>query len=393
MRTKSELVTFLVLISISILSLLCVSNTLYFPLTDYVFGSSMVTTPAAQNSVSFNRARPLNVIISNRTSIFSVDYVPRNYSKSLKAEYDPVHFCVVAAQMRIAEEVKVLVKSIILHSRRSDVYFHFLLYEGSEYTVPNIFNEINCAFTNIYYDFVYVDLRIYMNKMFNSKVQTSSARFSGIYGLGKLFVYDIMKHVEECLIVDTDVVFAVDTAILWSEMQPKLKTGAVIAVAKDSRPKIFNSGVMMQNLSLMRKMKFESLITLDKFCNKRIVHNETVYTCIHDQDILNRIQALNASLFTFFSNSWNLGKCLGFAKFDFSRHEQTDMFFGAAHFSCMSATVESAFDAFVIDDRYQKQFHHLPDYIRYLKELRFITSSENKCYKTNTLENITYFKI
>ena len=95
----------------------------------------------------------------------------------------------------------------------------------------------------------------------------------------------------------------------------------------------------------------------------------------------------------FFSNSWKLGKCLGFAKFDFSRHEQTDMFFGAAHFSCMSATVESAFDAFVIDARYQKQFHHLPDYMRYLKELRFITSSKNKCHKTNILENITYFKI
>ena len=307
--------TFLVLISISILSLLYVSNTLYFPLNGYVFGSSMVTTPAAQNIVSFNRARPLSkntnyiplnefdaekVILSNRTSIFSVDYVPRNYSKSLKAEYDPVHYCVVAAQMKIAEEVKVLVKSIILHSRRSDVYFHFLLYEGSEYTVPNIFNEINCAFTNIYYDFVYVDLRMYMNTMFNSKMQTSSSRFSGIYGLGKLFVYNIMKHVEECLIVDTDVVFAIDPAFLWSDMKPKLNTGTVIAVAKDSRPKVFNSGVMMQNLSLMRNLKFESLITLDKFCNKRIVHNETVYTCIHDQDILNRIQALNASLFTFF---------------------------------------------------------------------------------------------
>ena len=333
----------------------------------------------------------LGIIHSDRSSIFGVDYIPKRYRLPYKNSHDAVHFCVVAARPEVAEEVNILVKSILLHSRRSDVFFHFILYEGSENTVPGIFKEINCTFTNVFYEFIYVDLRKYVRLKLRYPVNVYHV--SGIYAFGKIFMFDIFKHVDTCLTVDTDIVFAVDPAFLWGEKDSHLKNGSAIAAA-EWKGSEFNSGLMLQNLTLLRQMKFEQFVNLEKLCKNSSSGNETTFRCVHDQNVLNRIYRENPSLFNFFPTSWNIGKCKGFYNFNFTTFENDNLFFGAVHLTCFFRKDMNAFDEFLYKYKSRENYLNLREYIYFLKTITFHNSLKTICNGTKKVwGNITQFHV
>lgn len=313
------------------------------------------------------------IIQSEKRSIFSADYVPEMYRHSLNTSHDTVHICVVAAKPSVADEVKMLVKSVLLHSRRLNVFFHFILYEGSEHTVPQIFTDIKCTFTHVFYEFVYVDLHKYVQQKLRYSVNIRHA--SGIYAFGKIFMFDVFDNVDTCLVVDTDIVFAVDPAFLWSEIDLHLAPGVAVSAAEWKGPE-FNSGLMLQNLTLMRQMKFDQLVSLEKWCRKSTTRNEEIFQCVHDQHILNQIYMKNQNLFNFVSVSWNIGNCKKFYNFNFTAFENKDLFFGAAHFTCLSGTV---MNAFTNKTRLSENYPRLREYIYFLKDLKFQNNLHKSC--------------
>ena len=318
---------------------------------------------------------------SDNQSIFSTDYIPARYNNSNYTDDITIHICSVTAKKTVADEFRLLVKSLILHARRADLHFHLIVYEGSEKTVPNIFSEIDCSFVNVYFDIVYVNLEEYIKYKLKHKIHISHE--SGVYALGKIFMFDIMKHVDTCLLVDTDLVFAVDPFFLWNELKQKRHLETVIGAAED--PTVFNSGVMLQNLDLMRQIQFDRLISLENFCQKSIQENRKIFKCYHDQDILNKIYKSHSDLFYFFTKSWNLGYCKGqFSKYRFSSFENVTkgLFFGAAHFTCMPKGFANAITSFAVRFAGQKEYSGLVAYVNYLLTLKFLTSPGIICPST-----------
>lgn len=355
--------------------------------TSFNCGEMSISEPTSSHSSKVG-------LLSDRENIFSNDDVPDRYSRRNIDSEDTILFCLVTAKEDIAEEAEIFVKSVLLHARRSDVFFHFIVYEGSEKTIPKIFDHINCAFVNVNYDFVYVDLREYVTRKLHH-ILFISHKYSGVYGLGKLFMFDIMSHVDICMIVDTDVVFGVDPAFLWSDLQTYWRTGIAVAAAHWTNG-TFNTGLMVHNLALMRRMKFHRLISLDTDCRKNEFYNRTMYRCSHDQDLLNSIYNRYPGLFLFFSKSWNLGWCKHFYdfKFDSLEDRRTNLFFGAAHFTCIPLRHQSAFEGFVsFQTRHGSQFLYLTEYLLYLKSLSFLSKQGSVCQKGKILHRNTTFDL
>ena len=298
-------------------------------------------------------------------NLFSKDYVPDVYKDITVNE--TIHFCVVAAQKGIAKEVEILVKSILVHARRSDVMFHFVTDNGPHEHIAKIFEDFDHPFVNISYEIIKTDLKTYLNRQFGNTVKVTSP-WSGIYGLGKIFMYDLLPDVDRCIVVDTDVVFAADLVFLWHELQSRLQPPVAIAVTMKKGDNYFNSGLMLQNLELMRNISFRNLISMDA-CET--VQNQSVnkYRCEHDQLLLNSVKKQHPKLFDTFTVSWNLGLCFNFRNFTFNSFEdkKNDLFFGAAHFSCISLKYNNAFEGF----RHMSKWDNLRKYINYLEETDF----------------------
>ena len=321
------------------------------------------------HTTSLDTSKPSipNINISNNKdeSKFSQDFVPDIY-KAVKIS-GTVHFCVIAAKAETTEEVEVLVKSIILHSRRLDVTFHFVACNGSEVTIPKIFKNINQTFVNVSHEVINIDLKTYLNEKLHNRVQITHP-WSGIYGLGKIFMYDLLPNVERCIIVDTDVLFATDPAFLWFELQSKLQLPVAVSVTMPKGDTYFNSGVMLQDLALMRKIHFGNLITM-KGCEKVKTATTEIYKCFHDQMLLNTIMSDHPYLFDTFTVSWNLGRCFNFRDFSFEFFDDKarSLFFGAAHISCIPLKYSNAFRG--IKDFLQPKY--LIKYIKYLEDFDF----------------------
>ena len=327
---------------------------------------------------------------TNKTSIFAVDYIPTEY-RNVTVLKGTVHFCIIAAKSKTADELRILLKSVLIHARRSNVFFHVVLYEGAENNVPDIFYELSCAFTNLRYEFIYVDLQKYLMNMFHYRV-TNTNPHSRMYGLAKLFLFQIMSHLDQCLVIDTDIIFSVDPIFLWNDMVSKLTTGFAIAAAENNLnvKTSFNSGMLLQNFALMRRLNFTRFYELDELCRKVMEHEFFYYQCGGDQAILDGIYKRHRSLFIFFSNSWNLIRCENFYNFDFSSNNQKDLFFGGVHFTCMPLKYTSAFEAFVIFSSKTRKYQLLRDYIIFLQEIAFLNHQEVACNSSkNTIQNIT----
>ena len=304
----------------------------------------------------------------DKPNLFSKDNVPKVYRNTSSAN-ETIHFCVVAAGKEIVKEVEILVKSIFVHARRSDVMFHFVTDNEPHEHTAKIFDDFDHPFVNIAYEIIKTDLKKYLHKQLGDKVEITHP-WSGIYGVGKIFMYDLLPDVDKCIVVDTDVVFATDPAFLCNELQSKLQPPVAITVTMKKGDKYFNSGLMLQNLQLMRNISFGNLISMNG-CSKDVNNKSDIkYRCQHDQLLLNSVMKLHPDLFdNTLTVSWNLGLCFNFRNFTFASFEDdtNDLFFGAAHFSCISLKYINAIEGLKQKSKWDK----LRKYVQYMEETDF----------------------
>ena len=306
-------------------------------------------------------------LMSNLTTIFSDDYVPDAYATMLM-DNSTIHFCQIVAKTEYALEVEMLVRSVLLHARRSDVFFHFIATEGAEKALPKIFETITHAFVDVKYEVVEIPhLTAYLNDKFENKV-TFTHPWSGIYGTGKIFMYDLLPHVNTCIVIDSDTLFGIDPAFLWNEAKLHLRPPVTLAATWAPTPEHFNSGVMVHDLERMRKIDFSHFITM-KGCKVVQYNGKTTFRCEHDQQLLLQMLNDHRELFYLLSVSWNLDKCSSFKKlmFDSFSDKLSGFFFGVVHFCCFPTELKYAYER---GTRYMNNIG-LVNYFNYLKGLDF----------------------
>ena len=354
-------------------------------------------------------------IVSNLTTIFSEDYIPREYS-SIIIDKSTIHFCQIVAKTEYALEVEMFVKSVILHARRSGVFFHFIAAEGAEKSLPKIFDTITHAFVEVRYEIIHVpNLTGYLNDKFDNKVKFIHP-WSGIYGTGKIFMYDLMRHVDSCIVIDSDTLFGVDPVFLWNEAKQQLKLPVVLAATWSPTPEHFNSGVMVHDLARMRELQFSRFISTN-CCQEIRFNGKTTFRCQHDQQLLLQMLNDHRELFYLLSVSWNLDKCSSYKELTFDSfrdHEPvrdvhvdnvnvrddhmsvlddnvtvrdvhnvivrdahiTDFFFGVVHFCCSPKQLRHVYE------RGTQYINNtgLVNYFNYLKDLDFTHIGEKEVH-------------
>ena len=320
------------------------------------------------------------VILSNEYSLYSDDYVPHPY-RTIPLDNSVIHFCLIVAKAVYALEVNMFVRSVILHARRSQVFFHFVATEGAEIAIPRIFSNITHAFVDVRYEVIEVkNLTGYLYQKFQNKfyrpVQFSHP-WSGVYGTGKIFIYELLPHVNKCIVIDSDTLFGVDPAFLWSEAQSRLQPPVALAATWLPSDGFFNSGVMLQDLERMRKIEFGNFITA-RGC--QFVHENNTIVCEHDQHILNEIMNAYQELFYLLDISWNLDACNDYRKFKFNSFEdkRKRLFLGIVHLCCLPTNLQHV---------YEDGIRHisgvgLRDYIIYLRELDFNKLGDKEVFRT-----------
>lgn len=309
------------------------------------------------------RQWPIKKLMKSTVStIFSDDFIPDIYKNATIG--DTIHICLIAAGGEIAGEIRIFVRSIILHARRADVFFHFVVFKGTEKTIPPIFEEINSAFVNIRYELIKMNLTAYLNLKLHNKVRITH-EWSGLYGVGKIFMYDLLQDVNKCIVIDTDTLFGIDPAFLWSEALARLRPPIAVATTWFPGDTYFNSGVMLHNFEYMREANFGNLITM-KGCALEKKNGSETFLCYHDQLFLNMIMNDHPELFDKFTISWNLDICFGFRNFTFDSFKDTTtgLFFGVAHFTCLPYQIKNVFKE---GKGYVRK--NLQDYIDFLEEM------------------------
>ena len=318
-------------------------------------------------------------ILSKISTIFSDDYVPDAYTTTL-IDNSTIHFCLVVAKAATALEVDMFVRSVILHARRSDVFFHFISTKGAEKALPQIFDTITHAFVNVKYEVVEVpNLTAYLNKKFQDNVRFGHP-WSGIYGTGKIFMYDLLLSVNKCIVIDSDTIFGTDPAFLWNEAKLHLHPPVTLAITWSQTPENFNSGVMVHDFERMRKIGFSRLITM-KGCKAIKENGKKSFLCEHDQHLLLQLLKDHWELFYLLNVSWNLDNCFGYRnfKFDWFCDMFTGYFFGVAHLCCFPEQLKYAYQR---GTRYINRAG-LVDYFRYLKAMDSSSFGEKKVVRVN----------
>ena len=333
--------------------------------------SDILNNSSSQNEkyITLNKTSlPLNDTMGNldKVNVFSKDNVPKVYRNAVIPN-DTIHFCMIAAVKEMVKQVELLVKSILIHARRSDVMFHFVTDNEPHEHIAKIFDNFDHPFVTIAYEVVKTDLKQYLRKQLDDKVEFNS---HWIRGVGKMFMYDLLPDVEKCIVLDTDVVFATDPAFLWSDLQSKVQPPVAISVMKMGDNDV-DSGLMLQNLELLRNVSFGKSIPMDD-CRQDIQNKSDIrFKCLYDQILINSVVKSHPDLFDkTLPYSWNLGLCLNFRNFSFASFEDEaiDIFFGAAHFSCNLFNKHN--DAVEGLKQVSKR-DTLQKYIKYLKETDF----------------------
>ena len=236
--------------------------------------------------------------------------------------------------------------------------------------LQTVHHNITHAFVNVWYEVIEVkNLTGYLNQKFLEKFRMPvrfSHPWSGLYGTGKIFMHDLLPHVSKCIVIDSDTLFGVDPAFLWSEAQLRLQPPVALATTWFPKDGYFNSGVMLQDLERMRKIVFKNFLTA-KGC-QLYVKNKTI-VCDHDQQILNEIMNSYQELFYLLDISWNLDGCFNYRnfKFDSFQHKRKRLFFGIVHFCCFPTTLKHVYE----DGVRHISGVGLRDYVIYLKDLDF----------------------
>ncbi|KAK3590679.1 hypothetical protein CHS0354_026211 [Potamilus streckersoni] len=269
----------------------------------------------------------------------------------------PVHFCIAAANAEVVKEFEPLVKTLVLHAKRTDIVLHILTGNGSNNEIEKILNTIPDIPVKFKYELFPLNTEKILNETL--KIHLKITHHSGIWGMSKLYMYEIFDNVDKCIVLDTDIVFGTDPAFLWDLFMDQEDQQMISMRITNDMTKSYmsNSGLMLQDFSRMRQMTFSKFYfaAVEWLCSK-------VAVC-SDQEVLFSLFKNNGSyLFRTLPVSWNLELCHDFFGFSFETYTDSQgRFFGGAHFNCAGAE-NKALELFSERD----SSSNLRDYVKYL---------------------------
>ena len=248
-----------------------------------------------------------------------------------------VHVCIAAGRRGVIKELSIMLTSMFLHAQSQDLFLHFLVDKESEEEIVYFMSSTRSLLVNVSYEVVLLNEDFIINETL--KFKTVITHHSGVFGMSKLFFYQIWKGVEKCIILDTDLIFARDPAELWEEFH-KMSDQSVIMMRVESEAHRCNSGVMLQRFQMMRELNFDQYFSkgVTKYCTP-LKDNQELFNCggHGDQNIFHQIFLQFPQLYTQISKSWNIEYCQEYFHYNFNWKKQSvpNSFFGIAHFNCL----------------------------------------------------------
>ncbi|KAL3854041.1 hypothetical protein ACJMK2_013325 [Sinanodonta woodiana] len=269
----------------------------------------------------------------------------------------PIHFCIAAGKAEVVRELEPLVKTLVLHAKRTDMFLHILTGNGSDYEIKKILNAIPDFPVQLKYELVPLNTDFILNETL--QINLKITHHSGVWGMSKLYMYEIFSNVDKCIVLDTDIVFGTDPAFLWDLFMDQEDQQIISMRITNDMTKSYmsNSGLMLQDFSRMRQMTFT------KFYQASVMWLCSKVPVCSDQEVLFGLFKNNGSyLFRTLPVSWNLELCHDFFGFSFGSYlDRQGRFFGGAHFNCAGAE-NKALQLFTARDSAST----LRDYVKYL---------------------------
>ncbi|KAL3855004.1 hypothetical protein ACJMK2_014236 [Sinanodonta woodiana] len=286
---------------------------------------------------------------------FCMDNTPPNQRKYRMG--GPIHFCIAAGNADVVMELEPLVKTLLLHARRADVFLHILTGNGSDKAIKTMLSNIPDSHVKFTYELLSLNTdRIYDLAL---HIHVNITHHSGVWGMSKLYMYEIFNDVDKCIVIDTDIVFGTDPEFLWDFFLDQEEQQVIsMRITKDmTESRMSNSGLMLQDFKRMRRIHFSKFYLggVELVCR--------VLSVCSDQDVLFGVFKNNGSyLFSTIPESWNLELCHDFGGFSFDRYaDPHGRFFGGAHFNCARAE-NKALQHFTASH----SARNLRDYVEYL---------------------------
>ncbi|KAK3580297.1 hypothetical protein CHS0354_023536 [Potamilus streckersoni] len=263
-----------------------------------------------------------------------------------------LNICVMAGYEGVEEELEVLLKSVILNAHLYSVVIYIISGDGSRPLVEGLINNLHHPYINIKYELI--DLNKTQILLELEKINIAITYHAGIYGLAKAYLHRLLPFLDKCIILDTDLIFGSDPAFLWEEFHNQAGSEIITMKINTQTTTQFqaSSGVVLMNFKAMREIKIEEnyAIAAQSVC-QRMIETKTEYRdcALGDQTLLFGVYQIKPYLFHSLPGSWILEFCHGFLGFTFDTHYsgETNLFFGIAHFNCVSRQEHMAFRTYV----------------------------------------------
>ncbi|XP_066592807.1 xylosyl- and glucuronyltransferase LARGE1-like [Prorops nasuta] len=225
-----------------------------------------------------------------------------------KKKCETIHVAMVCAGYNSTFTLTTVIKSVLFY-RTSPIQLHLLVDEIAKKTLTVLF---------LTWDLPHFNVTFYKADDYMPKVSwIPNKHYSGIYGLLKLILPDVMKE-DKLLVLDTDVTVLNDIIIIWrmfDEFSGEQSIGLVenqsnwyiksLSYGQKPWPALdrgFNSGVMLMNLQKLRKQKFnEKWEATAKRVLKFIPE-----TSLADQDVINAVIKEYPSIVFKINCTWNI---------------------------------------------------------------------------------------
>ncbi|KAK3593846.1 hypothetical protein CHS0354_011447 [Potamilus streckersoni] len=294
---------------------------------------------------------------------FCLEYTPP--TKAMSRLPGPIHICIPAGKVGVVGEVGPLVKSVVLHAKRADVFFHLLTRGRAVKEIQNFMDNIQNTSVKFMYELMPLNKTYIIQE--NSKINLTISHHSGVWGMSKAYMYKIFKHVKKCIVLDADTAFGTDPAFLWDYFSDHNSEELITMRISHSMTESWqcNAGVMLQDFEKMRNANFSKFYAsaARQQCPLIPFNTRLRYKCGDQALYFGTFKANHSYFYRTLPNSWNLENCHEFSKFTFRRYiDRTGDFFGLLHLNCLLNSENKAFEVFVTEKKYQK----LNSYFNYL---------------------------
>jgi glycosyltransferase-like protein LARGE len=235
---------------------------------------------------------------------------PANDVLSSTVKCATIHIAFVASGYNTTKAIPTVLKSILFY-RHNPIHFHFI----TDPTTQLILQELmrTWIIPSLNYTFYSTE------GLIKSIEWIPNAHYSGVFGLMKLLLPNVLSSVDKVITLDTDITVAADIGELWKYFNEMKKSRKAIGLVENQSewylgtiwikhkpwPAVgrgFNTGVMLMDLTKLRSIFWDDL-----WMNVTVRNlEEYQYTSLADQDIINAIVKDYPALVYSLPCAWNV---------------------------------------------------------------------------------------